>query len=127
MKLAPINILALAFGLGAFSGFAQESLPFPETPSGSTAGRSMQESIHHWRQTPNRLPKDAPNIIIFLVDDAGYGNSDTFGGPIHTPTLSRIYDSGIAYNRFHTCAMLAHTRIAAHRAQPSSRWKRANL
>jgi arylsulfatase A-like enzyme len=112
MKLAPINILALAFGLGAFSGFAQESLPFPETPSSSTAGRSMQESVHHWRQTPNRLPKDAPNIIIFLVDDAGYGNYDTFGGPIHTPTLSRIYDSGIAYNRFHTCAMCSPTRAS---------------
>jgi hypothetical protein len=49
----------------------QESLPFPPTPSASIAGRTMQESVYKQRVTPRRLPADAPNILIVLIDDAG--------------------------------------------------------
>jgi arylsulfatase A-like enzyme len=58
------------------------------------------------------LPKDAPNILIVLIDDVGPGQTDTYGGEIHTPTLSKIAKEGISYNRFHTTAMCSPTRAA---------------
>jgi arylsulfatase A-like enzyme len=88
----------------------QEILPFPPTPSASIAGRTMQESEYHQRVEPKRLPDDAPNILIILIDDAGPGLPDTYGGEVRTDTLSRIHDQGIGYNRFHTTAMCSPTR-----------------
>jgi arylsulfatase len=104
-------ILALGASLALPAG-AQEILPFPPTPSGSTAGRTMQESIYRPLPAVNRLPKDAPNMLIVLIDDVGPAQTDTFGGEIHTPTLSKIAKEGIAYNRFHTTAMCSPTRAA---------------
>ena len=72
----------------------------------------MQESVHKWRQRASHLPKDAPNIVIVMLDDAGFGQPATFGGEIATPTLSRLADSGISYNAFHTTAMCSPTRAA---------------
>ncbi|MCZ6617122.1 MAG: arylsulfatase [Gammaproteobacteria bacterium] len=91
---------------------AQEVLPFPEPPSASTAGKTLKDSKHQWRKTPNRLPADAPNIVIFMTDDAGFSNPSTFGGAIHTPTMDRLANSGISYNAFHTTAMCSPTRAA---------------
>lgn len=65
-----------------------------------------------WRVEKSHLPKDAPNIIIILLDDVGFGLPDTYGGPIHTPNLSRIADSGISYNAFHTTSICSPTRAA---------------
>ena len=90
----------------------QDSLPFPPTPSASIAGRTMQESVYKQRVTPRRLPGDAPNIVIVLIDDAGPALPATFGGEVHTPTMDRIVNEGIAYNRFHTTAMCSPTRAA---------------
>ena len=89
-----------------------ESLPFPPTPSASTAGRTMQESVYKQRVEPRRLPEDAPNILIVLIDDAGPGLPTTFGGEVHTPTMDRVVGNGIAYNRFHTTAMCSPTRAS---------------
>ena len=74
---------------------AQESLPFPPGPSASIAGRTMQESTMAWRRAPGRL-KNPPNILIIMFDDAGFAQADTFGGEIHTPTLSRLAADGIS-------------------------------
>ena len=90
----------------------QESLPFPPTPSASIAGRTMQESVYKQRVKPRRLPADAPNILIVLIDDAGPALPATFGGEVHTPTMDRIVKEGIAYNRFHTTAMCSPTRAS---------------
>ncbi len=89
-----------------------ESLPFPPTPSASTAGRTMQESVYKRRVEPRRLPVGAPNILIVLIDDAGPGLPTTFGGEVNTPTMDRIVGEGIAYNRFHTTAMCSPTRAS---------------
>ena len=88
------------------------NLPFPPTPSASTVGRTLQESEHHWRRTPRRIPEDAPHIVIFMTDDSGFSNLETFGGPIHSPTMTRLRERGIAYNRFHTTAMCSPSRAA---------------
>ena len=91
---------------------AQDVLPFPEPGSASTAGKTLNDSKHQWRKAEKRLTADAPNIVIFMTDDAGFANPATFGGPIHTPTLDRLAASGISYNAFHTTAMCSPTRAA---------------
>ena len=90
----------------------QESLPFPPTPSPGTAALSMQESVYRQRIEPRRLPDDAPNILIVLMDDAGPGQPSTFGGEINTPTLDRVLGEGIGYNWFHTTALCSPTRAS---------------
>ena len=77
-------------------------LPFPPTPTASKAGPTLQESVHKRRVEPDRLPEGAPNVLIVLIDDAGFGVPDTFGGLAPTPTLSKLCNDGISYNRFHT-------------------------
>jgi arylsulfatase len=91
---------------------AQEVLPFPPTPSASTAGLTMQDSIHKKRVTPSRLKPGAPNVLIILIDDVGPGVASTYGGEVNTPTLSRIADAGISYNRFHSTSMCSPSRAA---------------
>src|SRR4051794_7436146 len=51
-----------------------------------------------------KAPKGAPNVIVILIDDIGFGASDAFGGPIHMPILDSLAASGLKYNRFHTTA-----------------------
>ncbi len=87
-------------------------LPFASAPSASVAGETLQDSTMVRRVEPNHLPNDAPNIIIILLDDVGFGLPDTFGGPIHTPTLSRLANDGISYNAFHTTSICSPTRAA---------------
>jgi arylsulfatase len=87
-------------------------LPFPSSPSASIAGESLAESKHVRRQQASHLPKDAPNIVIILMDDVGFGTPSTFGGEVNTSTLSRVYEQGIAYNEFHTTAICSPTRAA---------------
>ncbi len=98
--------------LSAVAVMAQDVLPFASPPMGGKVGQTMQESVHKWREQPSRLPEDAPNILIVMFDDAGFGQSSTFGGEIETPTLSRLAEEGISYNRFHTTAMCSPTRAA---------------
>ena len=86
------------------------SLPLPTPPSASQAGRSLDTSDHHWRQTPSPLPDDAPNIVVFMTDDAGFSNGSPFGGAINLPTMERVMNMGVSYNRFHTTAMCSPTR-----------------
>ena len=87
-------------------------LPFPPVPSASVAAETLQESKHQRRVEPIHLPKDAPNIVIILLDDVGFGLPDTFGGPIHTPTLSKLANEGISYNTFHTTSICSPTRAS---------------
>ena len=87
-------------------------LPFPSAPSASVAKPRLQDSVHKRRVEPNHLPAGAPNVLIVLIDDVGFGTPDTFGGFAHTPTLSKLRDEGISYNRFHTTSICSPTRAA---------------
>ncbi len=107
-KISILSMFAFVFA----TSFAQQNLPFKKAPSASETGITLAESEHKWRQEPNRLPEDAPNIVIFLTDDTGFGNPSTFGGPANTPTLTRLADEGIKYNEFHTTAMCSPTRAS---------------
>ncbi len=59
-----------------------------------------------------KAPEGAPNVLIVLIDDIGFGHSDTFGGPIAMPTVARLAKTGLRYNRFHTTALCSPTRMA---------------
>ncbi len=59
-----------------------------------------------------RPPARAPNVLIILIDDAGFGSSSVFGGPCNTPTLERLAGEGLRYTRFHTTALCSPTRAA---------------
>jgi arylsulfatase A-like enzyme len=59
-----------------------------------------------------RPPDGAPNVLIMLLDDVGFGASSAFGGPIHTPTAERLAAAGLKYTRFHTTALCSPTRAA---------------
>ncbi|MCG6922441.1 MAG: sulfatase-like hydrolase/transferase, partial [Acidobacteria bacterium] len=59
-----------------------------------------------------RAPKGAPNVVIVLIDDIGFGGPSTFGGPIQTPTLDRLAADGLRFNNFHTTALCSPTRNA---------------
>ena len=59
-----------------------------------------------------KAPANAPNVVIVLIDDIGFGGPSTFGGPIRTPTLDRLAAAGLRYNNFHTTALCSPTRAA---------------
>ena len=61
---------------------------------------------------PLRPPEGAPNVLVVLLDDAGFGSSSAFGGPCQTPNFERLAENGLKYNRFHTTALCSPTRQA---------------
>jgi len=105
-------VQAATFVLTAALGWSQEVLPFPPTPSGSTPGLTMRDSVYKKRVEPKHLNPDAPNILIILMDDVGPAQPSTYGGEINTPTLTRIAQLGISYSAFHSTAMCSPTRGA---------------
>lgn len=65
-------------------------LPFPPMPSKAVVGPTLADSVNSWPPKRKPLKEDAPNILLIMNDDVGYGAPETFGGPIHTPTLSKV-------------------------------------
>ena len=108
------NVIVAATAWLSFCGMAsaQDTLPFPAPISGSTAGPTIAESKYLPNAAVKRLPAGAPNILIIMVDDVGPALPSTYGGPINTPTLSRVANAGISYNRFHNAAMCSPTRAS---------------
>lgn len=72
--------------------------------------------VRNVKETPPffevRAPENAPNVVIVLIDDIGFGGPSAFGGPIQTPTLDRLSRAGVVYNNFHTTALCSPTRMA---------------
>jgi len=105
-------LLCFSVLVGASRSPAQDRLPFPESRSASKAGPTIAESVYSPAKPARHLPAGAPNVVIIMLDDVGPALPETFGGPIRTPTLTRIARSGITYNRFHNCAMCSPTRAS---------------
>ncbi len=59
-----------------------------------------------------KAPKGAPNVVVILIDDMGFGVSEAFGGPVTTPTMDKLAANGLRYNRFHTTSLCSPTRVA---------------
>jgi len=123
-------VLALAFSALAAGGAAQaqtitgtpgspsatrtidgKSLPPGPLPFGGVIKDNAFQSKPWWqpRVVP---PKDAPNVLLIITDDVGFGAPSTFGGVIPTPALDRIANSGLRYTQFHSTALCSPTRAA---------------
>ena len=95
--------------------FAQELLPHPDQPFGGKVGLTYEDSIPDKPELllPENYDIDnPPNILLVLVDDAGFGQFSAFGGGTPSPTLEKLAERGLKYNQFHTTALCAPTRSA---------------
>ena len=104
-------VVAMAMFLVAPYVGAQDVLPHPPQPFQGRIGLDARHSKAVFPQ-PTQPPKDAPNILIVLLDDVGFGATSTFGGVIETPTLDALAQNGLRYNQFHTTALCSPTRAA---------------
>ena len=91
--------------------FDRKVLPISEAPFAGKIGETYVDSIAAW---PERVaaPDGAPNIVLILLDDVGFGQVSTFGGPVPTPNLDKLAATGLKYNRFHTTAICGPSRAA---------------
>jgi hypothetical protein len=91
----------------------QHTLPIRDREFGGTMGRTLDQSTPDWSIVAGPTPPDGvPNVLIVLIDDAGFGGPETFGGAIRTPNLTRVQQMGLTYNRFHVTAVCSPTRAA---------------
>ena len=100
----------ITFNLSSI-GFAQDVLPRPPQPFKGTVNLRAKESKPDFPQ-PIKAPAGAPNVLLVLLDDVGFGATSTFGGPCHTPTFQMLADNGLKFNHFHTTALCSPTRAA---------------
>jgi arylsulfatase len=92
---------------------ARTVLPIPDQPrTGLITYDAKDPDTRYPPIADIRPPKGAPNVLIVLLDDVGFGASSAFGGPCQTPTAERLAADGLKYNRFHTCALCSPTRQA---------------
>ncbi|MCU1253653.1 MAG: putative arylsulfatase [Edaphobacter sp.] len=96
---------------GATTTIDGKQLPPPPPKFGGVIKQTAPESTSWW---PPRVvpPKGAPNILLIMTDDQGYGVSSTFGGVIPTPALDRVAKAGLRYTQFHSTALCSPTRAA---------------
>jgi arylsulfatase len=88
-------------------------LPIPDrTPVNLTTYDAKDPDTAFPPIDPLRPPAGAPNVLVILLDDVGFGASGTFGGPVATPNFDRLAENGLRYTRFHTTALGAPTRQA---------------
>lgn len=117
MKITSLHgiIASLSFALAgaapASDTLDRTVLPIPEPKTKPITTLDARDA-----KAPPRFevtaPKGAPNVVIVLIDDIGFGSSSAFGGPIKMPTLEKLAGNGLKYNRFHTTALCSPTRTA---------------
>jgi arylsulfatase A-like enzyme len=95
------------------SSGGRESLPIPDRPHiGLVTYDAKDPDTKFPPIEPLRPPAGAPNVLVVLIDDCGFGASSAFGGPVSTPTAERLAAQGLKYTRFHTTALCSPTRAA---------------
>ena len=92
---------------------SRDSLPIPDRPYTGLITYDAKDPETSFPKTEQlRPPAEAPNVVVVLLDDVGFGAASTFGGPCATPAADRLADNGLRYNRFHTTALCSPTRQA---------------
>jgi arylsulfatase len=92
---------------------SRANLPIPARPYGGVTTYDARDPDTAFpRIEPVRPPEDAPNVLLILIDDAGFGSNSAFGGAPQTPTFERLAADGLKYTRFHTTALCSPTRAA---------------
>ena len=109
MRLCAVLISALVLASSPLA--AQNALPRPDQPFKGKALADRGKSVPDWPQEI-KAPGGAPNIVLILLDDVGFGAPGTFGGPATTPELDKLAAGGVRYNDFNTTALCSPTRAA---------------
>ena len=86
-------------------------IPRPSKPFKGRIGRLFSDSKAEALRSDKTL-RDAPNILLVMLDDVGFGTCSTFGGPIPTPGVDKVASEGLLYNQFHTTALCSPTRAS---------------
>jgi len=114
--LTLLVVLAAGFALPDIAQAAETSLDRTVLPVAQPEPAHSKVFNARDATLPDRFevkaPEGAPNVIIVLLDDLGFGAAETFGGPLATPTLQRLAEGGLRYNNFHTTALCSPTRAA---------------
>src|SRR5262245_17968122 len=113
MKTNLALLLSVLAFLPSIRAAGQSAFPAPTTPDQlprpdfhfpGSVGRTFADSDPAQFPQPVQAPKGAPNIVLILIDDAGFGQFSTFGGGVPSPTMDRLAAEGLRFNRFHTTA-----------------------
>src|SRR5262245_41725738 len=96
------NRSAIAAGLGVSLAFTlvyagAQVLPRPQPPFAGKIGRTFKDAKPAFPEEV-KAPKGAPNVLLVMLDDTGFGHASTFGGPVPTPTLDRLASQGLRYS-----------------------------
>lgn len=127
-RIVSVSVLALSALLGWDSAIGQTTtgvpgspsatttidgkyLPPPPAPFGGIINLNSDDSKPYWPPTVVP-PKGAPNILLIMTDDQGYGVTSTFGGVVPTPAMDRVAQAGLRYTQFHSTALCSPTRAA---------------
>lgn len=108
---AAVGSVLAAGAVFSGSASAQDVLPMPPAPFKGQIGLSVKDSKPDFPR-PVQAPKGAPNVLLIMLDDVGFGASSTFGGPCETPVLDRLAKTGLRFTQFHTTALCSPTRAA---------------
>lgn len=111
LPVSLIFLFTVLFFSSISPAWAQEVLPRPEQPFEGKIGRTVKDSTPDFPKDV-AAPPNAPNVLLIITDDVGFGATSTFGGPIQTPNFQRLADNGLRYNMFHTTALCSPTRAA---------------
>jgi arylsulfatase A-like enzyme len=108
---APVVVTGQIGSPSASTTIPGNQLPAPAPKFGGVIKEDVKDSVAWW---PPRVvpPKGAPNVLLVLVDDSGFGTSSTFGGVIPSPTLDKLAASGLRYTQMHNAALCSSTRAA---------------
>jgi len=109
-ELRPLDALLLNC-VFATSVVAQDVVPRPEAEFKGKIEATAKASIPDFPK-PFKAPKGAPNVLLIMTDDVGFGATSTFGGPIPAPAYDQLAQTGVRYNQFHTTALCSPTRAA---------------
>ncbi|MEQ8190873.1 MAG: arylsulfatase [Candidatus Eremiobacterota bacterium] len=109
-KLLAGTVTAI-IGSTALPASAQDILPKPPEKFQGQVNLTAEESTPDF-PGPVKAPEGAPNVLLIVLDDVGFGATGTFGGPVNTPTLDKLASQGLRYNCFHTTALCSPTRAA---------------
>jgi len=99
--------------MGQNGSVGRETLPIPDRPHIGLVSYDAKDPATKFPPIePLRPPAGAPNVLVVLLDDTGFGAASAFGGPVNTPTAERLAAQGLKYTRFHTTALCSPTRAA---------------
>lgn len=111
LVLCGLSVRAFAADRADEPSLTENVLPYAAAVFKGRITVSVKDSLPEWPK-PLTPPQGAPNILLILLDDVGFADTSTFGGPAQTPELDRLAAEGLRYNRFHTAAVCAPSRAA---------------